>query len=132
MKNVKFAAFVLLCGTCAANGQFFTYAQWEAMPPQERVVYIAGAFDMMISTAAPNDKYQEHYRKCVVDSKMNLNQLSENIRIFASTRPKLQNGPISGPVINYLPRLPVRDPRLHLECVYCSQNRFSIYAAAQR
>jgi hypothetical protein len=95
----KFAVVVALFAMSApANAVFFTYSQWEALAPIERASYISGLYDGLVSFASDADdaRVGSHYQSCITRSKMTNVQLSDNVRTFASTRPKLQISGVGG------------------------------------
>src|SRR5262249_13869923 len=77
----KLAGIILLVSTSLAYGQFFTYSEWGRLPEEERQVYLAGAFDGVGAVAEAGDpwglKNSLHYGKCIRDSHMPLEQLSQ-------------------------------------------------------
>jgi phage host-nuclease inhibitor protein Gam len=94
-------AGLLVAQPAAAN--FLTYAEWARMKPDMRAIYIAGAFDALI-TFAMNDEQRAvnaHYNNCIAQSKMTVAQLAENVRKYAKGKPNLQDF-VETPLINYL------------------------------
>ncbi len=94
-------AGLLFAQPAAAN--FLTYAEWARMNPDMRAIYIAGAFDALI-TFAMNDEQRAvnaHYNNCVARSKMTVAQLAENVRHYAKSKSNLQDY-VETPLINYL------------------------------
>ena len=73
-------------------------------------MYIAGLFDGMVSFVTPESLgMAAHYRQCLGNAKMNNSQLAENVRVYASTRPNLQQD-VSGALINYVIQLCGKPP----------------------
>ena len=95
------AIFLALCAP--AHAGFFTYSEWEALPPNLRAIYIAGAFNSLVSTGSDDD-YQVavHYSNCKSRTRMNTSQLAKNVVAFARARPEMQGGTPQEPLVNYL------------------------------
>jgi hypothetical protein len=95
---------LLLMPLSAMAAGYVTYAQWAAMSPNLRAVYIAGSIDTLVTLAANDEgaKYGRHYELCLQNAKMNNVQLAENILKFASTRPTLQTSSVQKAMIEYL------------------------------
>ncbi len=94
-------AGLFIAQPAAAN--FLTYAEWLRMNPDKRAVYIAGAFDALITFAMSDEQraVNAHYNNCIANSKMTVAQLAENVRQFAKGKPNLQDY-VETPLINYL------------------------------
>ena len=90
--GVTFIALLVLGFAVPAQGNFYTYAQWEKMPEPERVAYLSGVIDLLTTYAfnAEAVMFAKHYRKCVNSSKMTKEQLANNVLAFAQTNPKAQ------------------------------------------
>jgi hypothetical protein len=94
-----------------AYAAFFTYAEWDALPADQRVMYIAGAYDQLTEiglgdgdTIIINSTPSKHYAECVYLSKMSNAQLAENVRTFASTQPEMQTESVPLVLITHLRR----------------------------
>jgi hypothetical protein len=101
----RIIAVLLLLAPLPAVGAYFTYAEWAALSPELRALYMAGTFDTFISTMAAQDdggSVGRHYASCIKQAAMNVGQLSENILQFASTRPQLQTGTVLQAMADYL------------------------------
>ena len=93
-----------------ASASFYTYAEWAALSEAGRSTYIAGLFDGMVNFVTHETLgMAEHYRQCLGNAKMNNSQLAENVRVYASTRPNLQQA-VSGALINYVIQLCGKPP----------------------
>jgi hypothetical protein len=93
-----------------ASADFYTYAEWAALSEAGRSTYIAGLFDGMVTFVTPETRWAAaHYRQCLGNAKMNNSQLAENVRVYASTRPNLQQD-VSGALINYVIQLCGKPP----------------------
>jgi hypothetical protein len=86
-----------------AAANFLTYAEWVRMNADMRAIYIAGAYDALITFAMSDEQraVNAHYSNCITRSKMTVSQLAENVRKFAKDKPKLQDF-VETPLINYL------------------------------
>ncbi len=102
----------LLLGTVPASATFLTYAQWAALPPRDRTLYIAGAFDDLISeaTGALALKLVTHYSECVASAKMSDGQLADNVFSFTATQPELQTSTVPEALVAYLGKACGRPP----------------------
>ena len=68
-----------------------------------RTAYIEGAFDSLTRFVGAKDaNVAAQYAKCITAAKMTGNQLAENVRKFASTRPELQAGTVQAALVSYL------------------------------
>jgi len=94
----------LLLGTLPASATFLTYSQWAALPSRDRTIYIAGAFDELISEATGTValKLVTHYSECVASAKMSDGQLADNVLSFAATQPDLQISTVPEALVAYL------------------------------
>jgi len=86
-----------------ANAQvYYTYPEWERLSDQARAMYIAGAYDSLVSIAsAETAPIARHYSKCV-SGRVPVEQLAKNVRTFVAARPDLQKKPVQVALINYL------------------------------
>ncbi len=94
-------AGLFIAQPAAAN--FLTYAEWARMKPDMRAIYMAGAFDALVTFAMSDEQraVNAHYNDCITRSKMTVAQLAENVRQFAKGKPNLQDY-VETPLINYL------------------------------
>lgn len=94
-------AGLLIAQPAAAN--FLTYAEWARMKADMRAIYIAGAYDALITFAMSDEQraVNAHYSNCITRSKMTVAQLAENVRQYAKGKPNLQDY-VETPLINYL------------------------------
>jgi hypothetical protein len=107
MKSVLIAGFlsVLLVGQAHAQ-VYYSYPEWDRLSEAEQAIYIAGAYDSLVSIASPNTaSAARHYSRCVANNRLSSEQLARNIRAFVAGRPALQKGPVQGGLINYLVEL---------------------------
>lgn len=86
-----------------ANTQvYYTYPEWDRLSDQARTMYIAGAYDSLISIASPETaSTARHYSKCV-SGRVPIEQLAKNVRTFVAAHPDLQKKPVQVGLINYL------------------------------
>jgi hypothetical protein len=87
-------------------GVFISYAQWDRASDHERTMYIAGAIDSLLAFGTPDTQRTSlHYSQCIRNSQMNAEQISKNVRAFASTQPALQAQTVQGALGSYLAEL---------------------------
>jgi len=86
-----------------AADNFLTYAEWVRMKPDMRAIYVAGAYDALITFAMSDEQraVNAHYSNCITRSKMTVAQLAESVRQYAKDKPNLQDY-VETPLINYL------------------------------
>lgn len=104
MRLAAFAVVVFATLPSMASASFFTFQEWAAMGPQQRAMYISGAYDTLTGIAS-NDadvRRVRHQVACLAKSKMNNSQLATNVLEFAKDKPKLQTGPVVGVLLEYL------------------------------
>jgi hypothetical protein len=101
------AAAIILLAFSEASAGFLTYAQWEALNPESRMLYIAGATDSIVNISGPFGEMRvaKHIQSCLSSSRLTASQLAENIRILASARPELQKGSVQLVLVQYLTQL---------------------------
>src|SRR5262249_33049590 len=79
-----------------------TYPEWDRLSDQARTMYIAGAYDSLVSIASPETaSTSRHYSKCV-SGRVPIEQLAKNVRTFVAARPDLQRKPVQVGLITYL------------------------------
>src|SRR5262245_18110020 len=103
MKSAVIAARFRAPMICPANAQlYYTYAEWDRLSDQARTMYIAGAYDSLISiTSSDTVSIARHYARCV-SGRVPIEQLAKNVRTFVAARPDLQKRPVQVGLINYL------------------------------
>jgi hypothetical protein len=108
----KFVAAIIVFFVSYAHAQetvwlWITYSQWERLAPEQKVFYMAGAFDslMGVSSNEKGVKMALHYSKCISDSGMKLREFTDRVAAYAESHPKLQGGTVQGAMINYLVEL---------------------------
>jgi hypothetical protein len=107
MKSVLIAGLLsaLLLGQAHAQ-VYYSYPDWDRLNESEQAVYIAGAYDSLVSIASPNTaSAARHYSRCVANNRLSSEQLARNVRAFVAGRPALQKGPVQGGLVNYLVEL---------------------------
>jgi hypothetical protein len=103
MKSLVIAGLLSALMIGRANAQvYYTYAEWDRLSDQARTMYIAGAYDSLISITSPDTvSIARHYSKCV-SGRVPIEQLAKNVRTFVAARPDLQKRPVQVGLINYL------------------------------
>src|SRR5215475_14665434 len=103
MKSLVIAGLLSALMIGRANAQvYYTYEEWERLSDQARTMYIAGAYDSLISIVSPDTaSTARHYSKCV-SGRVPIEQLAKNVRTFVAARPDLQKKPVQVGLINYL------------------------------
>lgn len=114
MKRLLLASALIVafapCGTTAQAGEYFfrNYSEWERSRYAEKMAYLAGAFDTLVSVGVEQQgKAMQHYDKCMIDSRMDLAQFTDAVSAFGRAHPEAQ-GPIysvQGTMLQYLIRL---------------------------
>jgi len=107
MKSVLIAGLLsaLLLGQAHAQ-IYYSYPEWERLNESDQAIYIAGAYDSLVSIASPNTaSAARHYSRCVANNRLSSELLARNVRAFVATRPALQKGPVQGGLVNYLVEL---------------------------
>jgi len=105
---MRLVTIVLLFLTTPTYAQsvFLTYSQWEQLPTNLREMYIAGAFDTLSTVTTPEQVHLvKRYNECVVDARLNLQQLVQNMKEYAETQPDLRDKPTPGALLRYLLKL---------------------------
>ena len=107
MKSLLIAGLLSALMTGQAGAQvYYSYPEWERLNDSARAVYIAGAYDSLVSIATPDTaSASRHYSKCIGSNRLTNEQLARNVRTFVATRPDLQKGPVQGGLLNYLVEL---------------------------
>src|SRR4029434_5279506 len=95
MKSLVIAGLLSALMIGRANAQvYYTYAEWDRLSDQARTMYIAGAYDSLISITSPDTvPIARHYSKCV-SGRVPIEQLAKNVRTFVAARPDLQKRPV--------------------------------------
>jgi hypothetical protein len=116
MKSLLIAGLLSALMISQANAQvYYNYPKWDRLNDSARAIYIAGAYDSLISIATSDTaSASRHYSKCVVSRQLTTEQLAKNVRAFVATRPRLQNGPVQGGLLiislSFAARLQIRAP----------------------
>jgi len=103
MKSLVIAGLLSALMIGRANAQvYYTYAEWDRLSDQARAMYIAGAYDSLVSIVSPETApIARHYSKCV-SGRVPVEQLAKNVRTFVAAHPDLQKKPVQVGLINYL------------------------------
>src|SRR5262245_43356401 len=95
-------AAVMIGRAKAAVYDTFPDVDWDRLTHQAPTMYIAGAYDSLVSiTSADTAAISRHYSKCV-SGRIPIEQLAKNVRTFVAARPDLQKKPVQVGLINYL------------------------------
>ena len=107
MKSLLIAGLLSAWMIDQANAQvYYSYPEWDRLNEADQAVYIAGAYDSLVSIASPNTaSAARHYSRCVANNRLSSEQLARNVRAFVAGRPALQKGPVQGGLVNYLVEL---------------------------
>jgi hypothetical protein len=91
-------------GAIAQVGVYFNFSQWERLTENQRIAYIAGAFDSLISNAATNEERRDglHYQRCIRNAAMSSEQLGANVLAFVQTQPALHGQTVQLALVRYL------------------------------
>jgi hypothetical protein len=103
MKSFVIAGLLSALMMGAASSQvYYTYPEWDRLSEQARTLYIAGAYDTLVSIAsADTAATSRHYSKCI-SGRLTIEQLAKNVHAFVAARPDLQKKPVQVGLINYL------------------------------
>src|SRR5207245_4575781 len=103
MKSLVIAVFLSALMISRANTQvYYNYPAWDRLSDQARTMYIAGAYDSLVSISSPDTaSISRHYSKCV-SGRGPIEQLAKNVRTFVAARPDLQKKPGQVGRMNYL------------------------------
>jgi hypothetical protein len=102
--RVVLALLVAIFSASQCEANWFSYSEWAALPEDGQALYIAGAYDSLV-TYVTNDAaigMAKHYSQCVENSRMTNSQLAVNVRTYASTQPALQGGTVQRALVGYL------------------------------
>jgi hypothetical protein len=94
----------LLTFASPAFAIFMTCSKWLSISPSDRIAYVAGVYDSLVTFAESADsaKAGMHYQNCIARSKMSPQQMSENIRAFVLPKAELHARPMPAAVLDYL------------------------------
>lgn len=97
-------SLMIVISPAANAGQFYSYAQWEAMDETLRAVYIAGAFDSLLGIVRDRNDLPmtKHYDECITRANMSNGEMADHVIAFVKIRPELKERSISGALIKYL------------------------------
>ena len=100
-----FASALILAAVTSARADFYTYSQWESLPPTERLAYVSGAFDSYVAFSSTYKDTAARFVACLGQQKMTNVQLATNVMSYASGRSDLQSLPVAVVVVRYLAEL---------------------------
>ena len=96
-------SFMLLTNSSLAQNYFFDFASWDRLAREQRTLYVLGVIDTVSTLVLDGQgKTAKHYSACIINSKLNGDQLADNVRIYIKTNPKWQNEVMTAGIINYL------------------------------
>jgi hypothetical protein len=105
-KMMRRTAVVLiaLLASSAAQSNYVTYQSWSDASEMSRAMYIAGAFDSLVTFIESEQALRNrvHYNNCMETSQMTILQLATNVLNFAKDKPELHTGSVQGALIEYL------------------------------
>jgi hypothetical protein len=95
---------IALLASSAAQSNYVTYQSWSAASEMSRVMYIAGAFDSLVTFIEGEQALRNrvHYNNCMETSQMTIVQLATNVLNFAKDKPELHTGSVQAALIEYL------------------------------
>jgi hypothetical protein len=82
------------------SAQYLDYQQWESLSPSRRSLYIAGAIDSMLLFT--DGVSRAHYESCILQSKLQKEELTENILDFVRSKQQSQLRTAITAMIEYL------------------------------
>jgi hypothetical protein len=97
-------ATVVVCSIAHAQILiWWNYSQWERLPQDAKVAYLAGAFDSLVGLADDQTQIQMalHYSKCVSSTHMSPRQ-TDNVSAFGTAHPELRGFTLQRVLVNYL------------------------------
>ena len=98
-------ATVVLCTVAHAQILIWlNYSQWERLPRDAKVAYLAGAFDSLVGLADDQTQIQMalRYSKCVSSTHMSPRQLTDSVSAFGAAHLELQGFTVQRVLVNYL------------------------------
>jgi hypothetical protein len=95
---------LLSCPASAQVSVYYTFAQWDKLPNEQRAAYVAGLADTLaiLATAESTKQFALHYNQCIRQNKTTPLQLANNMRDFARPLKEMQNETVQGVLVNYL------------------------------
>jgi hypothetical protein len=104
MRRGALATGILFGLALTAQGNYYSYPEWESASEAVQTAYISGAYDSLVTyiSSEQEERMSRHYRACMQRSKMNNLQLTRNVRTFAASRPDLQTQAVQFALIHYL------------------------------
>ena len=101
MKRLVLIATLL---SSPASAQFYGYNDFDRQSPALKYLYVAGAVDMFLAIQASGANRFD-VGECIRDAKISIKEITENMQVYARTRPELQNGTVATPLLGYLAEL---------------------------
>jgi hypothetical protein len=105
MLKLIIIAAVVVCSVAHAQILiWWNYSEWERLPQDAKVAYLAGAFDSLVGLADDQMQIQMalHYSKCVSGTHMSPRQLTDGVSAFGAAHPELRGFTVQRVLVNYL------------------------------
>jgi hypothetical protein len=101
---LKCAMLVLLLTWPAGAQDQYTFSQWERLPDDDRVAFIAGYIETLaaISATQPDQTTVPHYSQCITRSRLTARQLANYLREYVRARPELHDSSVQHAMNHYL------------------------------
>jgi hypothetical protein len=101
---LKCAMLVLLLTWPAGAQDQYTFSQWERLPDDDRVAFIAGYIETLATIAAtqPDQTTTRHYSECIMRSRLTARQLANYLREYVRARPELHGSSVQHAMNHYL------------------------------
>src|SRR5262249_9504002 len=109
---LKCAVLLFLLTWPAGAQDQYTFSQWERLPDDDRVAFIAGHIETLAAIAAtePAQTTARHYSDCIMRSRLTARQLANYLREYVRARPELQGSSVQHAMDSYLDALCGRPP----------------------
>jgi hypothetical protein len=104
VRTVFLFLLLLACPAVAQVKVYYTFAQWDKLPNEQRAAYVAGLADTLavLATVEATKRFAQHYDQCIRRNNMTSLQLANAMRDFARPLREMQNETMQGVLINYL------------------------------
>jgi hypothetical protein len=101
---LKYAALLLLLTWPAGAQDHYTFSQWERLPDDDRVAFIAGYIESLATMAAtqPTQTTARHHSECIMRSRLTARQLATYLREYVRARPELHGSSVQHAMNHYL------------------------------
>jgi hypothetical protein len=101
---LKCAVLLLLLAWPAGAQDHYTFSQWERLPDDDRVAFIAGYIETLatVATTEPAETTARHYSHCITRSRLTARQLANYLREYVRVRPELHGSSVQHAMNHYL------------------------------